>query len=1128
MRNFNKFLTQKTMVAKIVLTGGLFVLPAPARAASAAAAGISWLPILTWAAFFLLALFTAGLVYERKRLKTALAASRQREQELRRTEELFHVLENNIHDVIFTLDMDFRFTYMSPSVKRQRGYTAAEAMALDISQTITPASAERITNQVARGLSRIEQGEPTRTPLVMGVEIYCKNGSTRLTELTADFLYDDAGRPRGMIGVSRYIEDREKVKSELLLFKQAVEGTSEAIGLATPGGRHFYHNQALADMFGYATAEELEKAGGPPALVRDTAQAREIITTLKNGRPWSGELIMYHRDGREFPVYLKADLIRDENGTVLAQMGSMTDISALQEKEAAARYQESLYRLLADNISETISIIDLAGQCHLYVSPSVERLRGFTQQEVMVQTIEEFLTPASYEEATQIMAEELARDNQPGVDPRRYRTLELEQYRKDGSTIWTEVMAAFLRDDEGRPVSILTATRDITERKKAETAIRQSEERYRMLAENISEAIYTIDLQTLRHTYSSPSVKRMYGFTPEEFNARPIEKVMTPESLERTLATVSTELGRDGQPGVDPDRHVTLELELYRKDGSTIWVETTVKILRDAAGAPVSALGMARDITERKKAETALRESEELYRLLADNTTEIISIVDLATEAHLYISPAVEKLKGFTVEEALNLPLQRMVTPASYQLARQVIAEELARDGQPGVDPDRHRTVEVEQVCKNGSTFWTEAAATFLRDDTGRPVSLLTASRDISERKKAESVMRQAKEAAEAANRAKSEFLANMSHEIRTPMNGVIGMTELLLDTDLSTEQQEYAESVKNSAEALLVIINDLLDFSKIEAGKLSLEVIDFDLKKLLREIERTVSSRLRQKPIGHNLIIEEEVPDRLRGDPIRLRQILINLCDNAVKFTKTGSIQVRIAALEQDETRARLRFEVTDTGVGIPAEHQEKIFESFSQVDASTTRKYGGTGLGLAITKRLVAMLQGEVGISSQPGQGSTFWFTAGFDLPDQETAPQPEVNEEILPATMSYLQALQILLVEDNTISRQVIVQMLEKMGHAITIAVDGEEAVRMFAERNFDLVLMDIQMPVMDGVAATRKIQSLQQHRQKKAPVIAITANAMDGDRERLISEGLDDYIAKPVSLKTLAETIQRNVG
>ncbi|MFW6236865.1 MAG: PAS domain S-box protein, partial [Desulfosudaceae bacterium] len=862
-------------------------------------------------------------------------------------------------------------------------------------------------------------------------------------------------------------------------------------------------NQALADMFGYATAEELEKAGGPPALVRDTAQAREIITTLKNGRPWSGELIMYHRDGREFPVYLKADLIRDENGTVLAQMGSMTDISALQEKEAAARYQESLYRLLADNISETISIIDLAGQCHLYVSPSVERLRGFTQQEVMVQTMEEFLTPASYEEATQIMAEELARDNQPGVDPRRYRTLELEQYRKDGSTIWTEVMAAFLRDDEGRPVSILTATRDITERKKAETAIHQSEERYRMLAENISEAIYTIDLQTLRHTYSSPSVKRMYGFTPEESNARPIEKVMTPESLERTLATVSTELGRDGQPGVDPDRHVTLELELYRKDGSTIWVETTVKILRDAAGAPVSALGMARDITE------------------------IISIVDLATEAHLYISPAVEKLKGFTVEEALNLPLQRMVTPASYQLARQVIAEELARDGQPGVDPDRHRTVEVEQVCKNGSTFWTEAAATFLRDDTGRPVSLLTASRDISERKKAESVMRQAKEAAEAANRAKSEFLANMSHEIRTPMNGVIGMTELLLDTDLSTEQQEYAESVKNSAEALLVIINDLLDFSKIEAGKLSLEVIDFDLKKLLREIERTVSSRLRQKPIGHNLIIEEEVPDRLRGDPIRLRQILINLCDNAVKFTKTGSIQVRIAALEQDETRARLRFEVTDTGVGIPAEHQEKIFESFSQVDASTTRKYGGTGLGLAITKRLVAMMGGKIHVESSPGQGSTFWFTAGFDLPDQETAPQPEVNEEILPATMSYLQALQILLVEDNTISRQVIVQMLEKMGHAITIAVDGEEAVRMFAERNFDLVLMDIQMPVMDGVAATRKIQSLQQHRQKKAPVIAITANAMDGDRERLISEGLDDYIAKPVSLKTLADTIQRNV-
>ncbi len=493
--------------------------------------------------------------------------------------------------------------------------------------------------------------------------------------------------------------------------------------------------------------------------------------------------------------------------------------------------------------------------------------------------------------------------------------------------------------------------------------------------------------------------------------------------------------------------------------------------------------------------------------------------------ALMYVSPSIEKLKGFTVEEALTMTLESMLTPSSYQLTMEVITEELERDGRPGADPDRHRTIEVEQTRRDGSFFWTEVAATFLRDENGRPVSILTTSRDITERKKAEDSMKRAKETAEAANRAKSEFLANMSHEIRTPMNGVIGMTDLLLETGLSQEQLEYAESVKNSAEALLVIINDLLDFSKIEAGKLSLEIIDFDLAKILKEIQRSVTTRLREKPIAHSFSIKEDVPGHLRGDPVRLRQILINLCDNAVKFTETGSITVRVSSLEQYGSSVKLLFEVKDTGVGIPREHQQSIFDSFSQVDASTTRKYGGTGLGLAITKRLVAMLQGEVGVTSQPGRGSTFWFSAVLEN-QGGTSVKPAPADQS-PAITSGPPSLHILLAEDNAISRQVIVQMLEKIGHTITIAVNGAEAVRMFPDDNFDLVLMDIQMPVMDGIAATRQIQSMQRDSRKKVPIIAITANAMAGDREELLNQGLDDYISKPVSMKTLTETIQRNL-
>jgi len=793
--------------------------------------------------------------------------------------------------------------------------------------------------------------------------------------------------------------------------------------------------------------------------------------------------------------------------------------------------------------------------------------------------------------------------------------------------------------------------RSVRSRRAAEQAVRASEERFRLLAENSTDMI-TRTTPYGTALYVSPASQRLLGYGPEELVGTSLLALIHPDDL-AAASEAQQEL-----PG--PGQAATITLRSRHRDGHWVWLETTYRTTRvDGDGQPIELAASSRDVTERRRSEAKLRAQREQTRaIIATASDPFISM-----DAHGIViewNHRAEVVLGWPRDEAIGRELAELIVPPRLRQAHRDGLRRVLSGGKRNV---LDRRVELPALHRDGHELTVELAVWQMGSGSERSFNAFV--RDVSERTATERALAAARDQALAASQLKSQFVATMSHEIRTPMNGVIGLTDLLLDTALDETQRRYAEGIRTAGDALLGVINDVLDFSKIEAGKLTLDEADFDLGLLVEEVVEMVAEPARANGLELVGYCEPGLATAVRGDRGRLRQVLLNLASNAVKFTKQGEVVVKAALADgagPGDTMT-VRFEVTDTGIGIKPEVRERLFEPFSQADASTTRDYGGTGLGLAISRRLVEAMGGQLGADSQLGQGSTFWCLVpllrsqpaepappaprGSDLEglrvllvdDSETnrvilehqlhawtmhpeavesgrraleclqdaaaqgrpyelaildlhmpgmngmelasritaepsipsiplvlltsggyvdietagaagihasltkpvhqsqlydclvrlvtltpAPSPATRAVASPAASPPLTRAHVLLVEDNDINRTVALGVLAKLGYSADVACNGLEALDSAAKGSYAAVLMDCQMPEMDGYAATRELRR-REGTTRHTPIIAMTASALKEDRERCLAAGMDDYISKPVRLDDLDATLSR---
>jgi PAS domain S-box-containing protein len=1013
------------------------------------------------------------------------------------SQKFFASIVENSQDAIFACDLNGTVLSWNAAAERLLGISAAEIIGSSSYRFLTPENLVRFVDNT----ERLKNGE-----FVAPFETAIMTSQGRLLDVLVSLspVRNSLDEITGIASIVHDISVRKQAEQTRALLVALVESSNDAILAVGLDKTILSWNNGAERLYGYTAEEVLGKSAGMLVPEEFRSQHDAMFERMSQGESFLRfQSVRRRKDGSLIDVALTYSLIRDPQGKPLGASAVVQDIT---ERKAAEKTRGFLASIV-ESSSDAIIGRTLDGKIASW-NRGAELMFGYSAEETIGQTTLMLTTP-----------EELPlfeRNNAMLQAGQMVPPFEIVCIAKNGRRFQASVSASPIKDHLGNPIAAFSILRDLTETKGAQKAVREAEEKLHSLVENIPDVAWSVDI-TQRVNYITPNVEKMLGIPVEEVYARgPIvffESIHT-DDRER-VSTAFEALFLTGKA-------YDVECRVQRRDGTWFWAHDRAVATYEKNGL-THASGLFSDITPRKKAEEATQASELRYRNLFDRSLAGVSRSSQDGQI-LDCNDAFAHIFGYASrDEMIGLPLSSIFFNMEDKEPEDRILTE-------------HKSIvslEKKLRRKDGSAVWCLSNLSLVHSETGVPIVEGTTI-DITARKEIEEQLHLAKEAAEAANRAKSEFLANMSHEIRTPMNGIIGMTDLALDTSLTDEQREYLETVKISADALLDVINDILDFSKIEARRMELVQTEFNVREVTMHSITPLKPRAAQKKLTLDCIFDSDVPERAMGDPGRLRQILINLVGNAVKFTERGSVTVHVKNMPATEGEIKLHFCVHDTGLGIPREKQRTIFDAFVQADTTSTRQFGGTGLGLTIAAQLTALMGGEIHVESVSGKGSTFHFDVvlGVAEPSNHAQAQSALivpldgsmhHGNLIGKTTAARTGLNILIAEDNSINARVAVRLLQKYGHKPTLVQNGRMALEALNANAFDVVLMDLQMPDMDGFEATNAIRELEKITGRHIPIVAMTAHAMNGDRERCLSAGMDGYVSKPINQQELLDSI-----